>query len=103
NLLGEQFQAALGELIGDTAKAERGVELEFADHSAARLQFAQDAVGRTPDRRLHKPGDGTFQPALAGDRRLLNISVVAFDLAEVLPEEFVMVEVALDKLPHVFP
>ena len=84
-------------------KRNADIELEIADHAAPRFELAQDAVGRAPGRGLHEPGHRTFEPALAGDRRLLRVGVVAFDGGEMLAEEFVVMEVALDELAHVFP
>src|SRR6185436_19983465 len=65
-LLGEEFQAALGHLVGRAAKAEGDVELEIADDLAAFFEAAQDLVGRAPARGL-KALDRAFVAALAGD------------------------------------
>src|SRR5256885_1020635 len=54
-------------------------------------------VGRAPTSRFHKAGDRSLEAALAGDLGLLLISVVALHSLEVLAEEFVMVEIALDE------
>ena len=101
--LGEHFESALGDVEWYTAKPERRIELEFTKHIAPRFQLPQDAVGRAPNRRLHKPGDRPIEPALARDLRLLGVGVVAFYRREVFAEKFVMMEIALDKFPHVFP
>src|SRR5579863_3452692 len=103
HLLGEEPQAALGDVVRDAAEAEGDVELELADDTAPRLQFAQDAVRRAPGRRLHEAGNRALQPGLAGDLGLLSVGVVALHAGEMVAEEFVMVEVALDELAHVLP
>src|SRR5436190_1431867 len=99
HFLGEQLEAALRHLVGRAAEAEGDVHLEVAQQLPPRLEPAQDLVGRAPRRGLHEAGDRALQPAaLAGQVGLLLVGVVALHRLEVLAEELVVVEVALDEL-----
>src|SRR5207253_6321977 len=97
----EELQTPLGDLVRRAAEAEGDVQLEIADDLPARFETAQDLVGRAPARGLHEAVDRALDAALAGDLRLLLVGVVALDGLEVLAEEFVVVEIALDEFPLV--
>src|SRR6516162_3901624 len=97
HLPGKDLQAALGHLVGHAAKAEGDVEFEIADDLPPLFETAQDPVRRSPTRGLHEPSDGALDAALARDLSLLLIGVIALQRPEVLTEELVMVEIALDK------
>src|SRR5262249_38947901 len=71
HFLGEQLEAALRDRIRRAAEAERDVELEVANHLPARLEVAQDLVGRAPARGFHEAGDRALGAALAHDLGLL--------------------------------
>src|SRR5207248_1723039 len=98
HLLGEQLEPALGHRIGRTAEAECHVHLEIADHLTPRLEPAQDLLRRPPAGGLHEAGDRAIEPALAGDLRLLLVGIVALHRLEVLAEELIVIEIALDEL-----
>ena len=70
-------------------------------HSGPRFQFPEDAVRGAPHVGFHEALDGAFEAPLAGDLGLLRIGVIALHGGEMLPEELVMIEVALDEFAHV--
>src|SRR5262249_26497614 len=102
HLLGKELQTTLGHGEGRAAEAKGHVHFEIAEELSAHFEPAQDLVGRTPARRLHEAIDCTFEPALAGDLGLLLVGIVALDRLEVLAQELVVMEVALDELALVF-
>ena len=79
NLLREQPETALGNLIGRAAEAKGDVQLEIAEQFVARLEAAQNLVGRAPARGLHEAVDRSLQPGLTRDLGLLLIGIVTFD------------------------
>src|SRR3954447_24080238 len=103
HLLGEQPQAAFADRQRRAAEAERDVQLEAAEQPATFLQPAQDLLGRAPAGGLHEAARRAFEPTLPRDLGLLLVAVIALHRAEMLAEEFVVVEIALDEFALVFP
>src|ERR1700737_2027193 len=87
----------LRDLVRRAAEAEGDVEFEIADDLLTLFEPAQDLVRRSPACGPHEAGYRTFEAALARDLSLLLIGVVTLYGLEVLAQEFVVVEVALDE------
>src|ERR1700680_141265 len=92
----------LRDLVRRAAEAKGDVEFEVADDVPTLFEPAQDLVRRSPACGPHEAGYRTFEAALARDLGLLLVGVVTLHCLEVLTEEFVMVEVALDEFALVF-
>src|SRR4030095_3665056 len=97
HFLGKQPEAAFANVIGRAAEAEGDIELELAEDLPALFEPAQDLVRRAPAGCFHKAVYRPFETAFAGDLGLLLIGVVALHGLEVLAEECVVVEIALDE------
>src|SRR5438132_6412003 len=87
----------LRDLVRRAAEAEGDIEFEVADDIPTLFEPAQDLVRRSPACGPHEAGYRTFEAALAGDLSLLLIGVVTLHRLEVLAQEFVVIEVALDE------